>query len=406
MLKKKADGVMLTVWLFTLTYTISYITRINYGAVISEMEAASGIARSVLSMALTGSFFTYGTGQIISGFLGDRISPKRLVSVGLITTVMMNLLIPVCPSPYLMAAVWCVNGFAQSLMWPPLVRLMNALFTDEQYKMATTKVNCGSLYGTIIVYLAAPLIISFAGWRAVFVFSAIMGIIMLFIWNFAAPDVKPVKRVKAEGGKSAAGALFTPVMICIMIAIIMQGMLRDGVTTWMPTYISETYNMSNVVSILSGVILPLCSVVFMRGASALYQKKIKNPVLCGGVIFGAGAVFAVFVYLLSGVHAVFSIVLFALLTGCMHGVNLCLVCMIPAFFKKYGNVAAASGVINSCTYIGSAASIYGIALLSEKLGWSFTIMTWVIIGTAGCLLCLISAKPFEKEFLSESSNSN
>ena len=140
MLKKKADGVMLTVWLFTLTYTISYITRINYGAVISEMEAASGIARSVLSMALTGSFFTYGTGQIISGFLGDRISPKRLVSVGLITTVVMNLLIPVCPSPYLMAAVWCVNGFAQSLMWPPLVRLMNALFTDEQYKMATTKV--------------------------------------------------------------------------------------------------------------------------------------------------------------------------------------------------------------------------------------------------------------------------
>jgi OPA family glycerol-3-phosphate transporter-like MFS transporter len=80
--------------------------------------------------------------------------------------------------------------------------------------------------------------------------------------------------------------------------------------------------------------------------------------------------------------------------------------MLPAFFKKYGNVAAASAVINSCTYIGSAASIYGIALLSEKLGWSFTIMTWVIIGTAGCLLCLISAKPFEKEFLSESSNSN
>ena len=45
-------------------------------------------------MALTGSFITYGTGQIISGVLGDRISPKKLVSRGLLVTVLMNVLLP------------------------------------------------------------------------------------------------------------------------------------------------------------------------------------------------------------------------------------------------------------------------------------------------------------------------
>ena len=49
--------------LFTLAYMISYVTRINYGAVISEMERETGIARDLLSMALTGSFVTYGLGQ-------------------------------------------------------------------------------------------------------------------------------------------------------------------------------------------------------------------------------------------------------------------------------------------------------------------------------------------------------
>ncbi|MBE6673147.1 MAG: MFS transporter, partial [Ruminococcaceae bacterium] len=49
--------------LFTLMYMVSYITRINYGAVISEMVKDTGYSKSMLSMALTGSFITYGVGQ-------------------------------------------------------------------------------------------------------------------------------------------------------------------------------------------------------------------------------------------------------------------------------------------------------------------------------------------------------
>lgn len=62
--------------LFFLTYMVSYITRTNYGAIIAEMEVATDMSRELLSMALTGSFITYGIGQIISGIIGDRFSPK------------------------------------------------------------------------------------------------------------------------------------------------------------------------------------------------------------------------------------------------------------------------------------------------------------------------------------------
>ncbi len=110
--------------LFMITYMVSYITRINYGAVISEMETESGISRTLLSMALTGSFITYGAGQIISGILGDRFSPKKIIAIGLVATSAMNVLIPLCENAYQMLAVWCVNGFAQALMWPPMVRLL------------------------------------------------------------------------------------------------------------------------------------------------------------------------------------------------------------------------------------------------------------------------------------------
>ncbi len=386
--------------LFTLTYMISYITRINYGAIISEMESAAGISKDLLSMALTGSFITYGVGQIISGLCGDRFSPKRLVAYGLCATVAMNLLIPICQSPYQMLAVWCVNGFAQSFMWPPIVRLMTALLSEDDYKSTSVKVSWGSSFGTIAVYLISPLIISFASWEWVFRISAICGIIMIFVWLKVAPEVETEKKVTAnEGGKSAVKAMFSPFMICIMLAIVLQGMLRDGVTTWMPSYIAETYDLSNVISILTGVVMPIFSIICFQATSRLYRKTFKNPLVCAGVIFGAGAVSSLALSIITGSSAALSVLFSAMLTGCMHGVNLILICMIPPFFKKYGSTATVSGVLNSCTYIGSAISTYGIAVLSKNYGWSVTLVIWLAIAALGTLLCFISAKPWKKHHM-------
>ena len=115
--------------LFMFTYMVSYITRINFGVVISEIERDTQWSRTVLSAVVTGSFITYGAGQIISGIIADRFSPKKLVLLGLMVTVTMNLLMPLCSTPYGMMAVWCINGIAQAFMWPPMVRLMVAAFS-------------------------------------------------------------------------------------------------------------------------------------------------------------------------------------------------------------------------------------------------------------------------------------
>ena len=167
--KRQVTRLML---LFMTTYLISYLTRVNYAAVVTEIADAEGILRSVASLALTGSAVTYGVGQLLSGWLGDRIQPRTLVFCGLLTTLLTNLLIPLCGAAYQMTAVWCVNGLAQAFMWPPLVRLMSTLFSQTDYKRACVVVSWGSSLGTILVYLASPLCIRLAGWRSVFFVSA------------------------------------------------------------------------------------------------------------------------------------------------------------------------------------------------------------------------------------------
>lgn len=384
--------------LLGMVYMISYITRINFGAVISEMESATGISRSLLSMSVTGSFITYGIGQIISGVLGDQFSPKKLISAGFVLTILMNLAIPVCTSPYGMLIAWCINGFAQSLMWPPMVKIMTVLLSPADYQKAVVTVSCGSSAGSVLVYLMAPAIIATLHWKAVFWICAGAALIMLVIWQCLGRDVQPEKREKKQKffGRNSK-MLFTPMMLGIMLAIVLQGMLRDGVTTWMPSYISETYHLSNVVSILTGVCLPLFSIACFHLSSAVYGKIFHNPLLCAGVIFGIGTAAATGVYFLSGQSAAASVLFSALLTGSMHGVNLMLVAMVPAFFKKHGNISTVSGVVNACTYVGSAVSTYGIALISESVGWNVTLAIWIGIAALGTIICFAVVRPWKQE---------
>ncbi len=392
------------VFLFAIVYMISYITRINYGAVIAEMESATGISRSLLSMALTGSFITYGVGQIVSGILGDKISPKKLLSLGFALTVCMNVLIPICQNPYQMLAVWCVNGFAQSFMWPPLVKIMTSVFTEDEYKKATVKVSWGSSIGTILVYLVSPIIISLFNWQSMFYVCAACGLITLVLWSFCT-DFSVSDSLTSEKSVDAAKMsmgvtlkmLFTPLMICIMLAIISQGMIRDGVTTWMPTYIKDTFNLGSAISILTGVVLPIFSILTFQVALALHRNKLKNPISCAAFFFIVGVVAALVLSFFSDVNPVLSVAFSAILTGSMHGVNLILICMLPAYFKKYGNVSSVSGILNACTYIGSAISSFGIAKVSEAFGWDKALFVWLGVAILGTLMCLITIKPWAKK---------
>jgi len=394
MLTEKKD-INKIAFLFMFTYMVSYITRINYGAILLAMEEATHFSNAALSMAVTGSFITYGAGQVASGIIGDRVSPKKLILFGLCLTVLMNLCIPFCPSPGLMTAVWCVNGFAQAMMWPPLVRLMTVLYSPETYKRITVRVSWGSCLGTVAVYLLSPLLLTISGWKTVFFFSAACGIIMALIWKKLCPEVGTVRTVKTEKSHAGTKALFAPMMLVIMLAVVAQGALRDSVTTWMPTYISDTYRLGSAASILSGAILPVFSILSFQVASALH-RKLKNPLTCAAVIFTFGLLAAGGLWLCRGMGAVVSVICFSLLIGAVHGVNLMLISMLPPFFAKYGNVSTASGVLNACAYIGSAISTYGVAVISTRAGWDATLLTWIVTAAVGTVCCITCIRPWRR----------
>lgn len=373
--------------LFTVLYMVSYLTRINYGAVISELVEAEGLQKSAASLALTASAVTYGVGQLISGFLGDRLNPKKLIFSGLIVTMLMNMAIPFCGNTRQMAAAWAVNGLAQAFMWPPLVKLMTSLFTESDYKKSCTYVSWGASIGTILVYALSPLCIHFAGWKSVFALSAGCAAVMAAVWLKKCPNICGESAKAQENSHSHMTWKTAVIIAVIMLAIALQGVLRDGVTTWMPSYISETFNLSNKTAILTGVILPIFSIATLQFVSWIYRKYVKNELLLAGIWFAVGFAAAAALYFTSGASAAVSVMLAAILEGSMHGVNIMMTCMVPPYFGKYGKISFISGTLNFCTYVGSAVSGVGLAAVSERYEWSGTLILWSAIAFAGLLIC-------------------
>lgn len=389
--KKHAPEALLA--LCCLVYFASYVTRLDYAAVLVEIVRDLQLSNTTAGIAVTGSFITYGLGMILFGFTGDRIKPRTLIAVGLLGTSLINLSMGLLPDIRLMIGIWCFNGFFQAMLWPPLSRTLAENLSPEKVPGAVATVCTVAQIATLGVYLLSPVVIRAGGWRTVFLLAAGIGICALLLW---VPGTAGVRQGHSPPGPQSAPEAAAPIgslvraagLIPIMLCIILLGMLRDGLQTWMPTYICEVFGLSTETSILISGLLPVLSVASIS-LSMLLFRRVRNEVLSGAILFGIAAVCAVTMFLIFPGSAVLGVTLFALLAGSMHGANQMIVCSLPLHFEHYGRVATFAGLLNSFVYIGAAISTYGFASFAERFGWRSTMLFWLVIALLGTLICLV-----------------
>lgn len=397
--------VLVFMLLCSAVYFTSYITRINYGAVIEGILGTEGMAitKEGAGLVSTAAFFTYGIGQLISGIIGDKVRPRLLIVIGMTVTAICNILMPFMNTSAPMMILWGINGFAQAMFWPPMVRMMADNLSENDYNRVCIWVSVAASIATIVIYILAALCTAFFSWRTLFFICALTAVIMAVIWQILAPkkDIKAEssdanrKETEQISGKRRVGTTIVLMMIPIALAIVLQGILRDGITTWLPTLVSETFGLSSELSILSGMILPIFSMISYNVSSSI-EKKIGNELITSTVFFVTAAISAGVLALILNVNAIVAVLLMAVMTGCMHGINLMLISRVPRYFDKYGKISTVSGVVNAFTYVGSALSTYLFAAISESRGWVFTAASWLIIAAAGAVMCTVIIPGWKK----------
>ncbi len=397
--------------LCSIVYFVSYFSRKDFAAVMVEMLSEGVMDKSVAGLIGTMLFIFYGVGQLVSGYLGDKLKPKYLIIAGLAVTSVCNLLMPLLPNPALMIPVWGLNGFAQAMLWPPIVRIFSDNLDHEKYVTANLVVTAAAHIATILLYLYVPVCLEFMEWETVFYTATALALIAMAAFiislGFVLPDDGTVKKAEQRIAEKnveklpISKILISSGIIPIFGCIVMTGFLRDGIESWLPTLYSEAFARDASESILVSVILPIFSIVSVTVITAVHKKSLFN-----NEIRGAGLLFMIAIFLCVPLAILISyetvvarfvcLVLAALVCAVMHGVNFLLISCLPGRYARLGRASTVSGLTNACIYIGAAISMYGIALVADNLGWAATVISWIIVAGIGVTLAVLAYRAYTK----------
>lgn len=403
-------------WLCWITYFSTYIGRLNYSASLTGIILSEGFSKGQAGMIGTAFFFAYGAGQFVSGFLGDRLAPKKMVFTGLMVSGLCNLAMAGAKGSGLMTAVWCVNGLFQAFIWSPMIRLMYEYYKTETRMKACVSLNSSVPLGTMAAYGLTALVIWLSGWRTMFVLAgaALIGTSLFWITGmkrverYAAESGKMAEIPSGETGGSAKAAvnwkslLIQSGFLFLMMALFVQGALKDGVTTWVPTYISETYGLSAILAITSTMVIPVFNLLGVYLASFANLHWFRNEVRTAGAFFVVSAAAILVLRLASGRSMAVSFLMLTLATTAMMAVNTMLIAVLPSYFGVIGRASSVSGLLNSSVYAGGAVSTYGIGALSVALGWNATIVIWFLMAAVSAVICFLTVRKwiaYRKEVL-------
>ena len=399
-----------------MVYFVSYFSRKDFAAVMAGMITDGAVGRTSAGFIGTMLFIFYGVGQLLSGYLGDKIRPKYLIIAGLSVTAMCNALMPVA-SEEMMFAVWGLNGLAQAMLWPPIVKILSQYLDHSTYVTAHLAVTSAAHVATVLLYVFVPVCLTFMSWRAVFVGASSLAFLTMVIFAVAMRLILPESaenenavsagknRKSADASEADSRGILTILkesgIFTVFVCIVVIGFLRDGIESWLPMLYSEAFGRDVSESTLVSMILPIFSIISIAVVTPLHKKGVlKNEVSGTALLFGLSLVSAVPLAFFVGMKGTFfgivALFLTAFICGAMHGANFLLISCLPGRFARFGRAATVSGVCNSCVYIGAAISTYGIGLISDKMGWSLTIVTWCAILIVGIAFGMISYKKYKR----------
>lgn len=418
MVKKKITSGKITALFVAacwMAYSFSYIGRLNFSASMAEMTNSGVLLKSEAGAVTTGFFICYGLGQFLSGWLGDKVPPRYLVFAGLACSSLLNLAISFEPPYILLIILWSANGLSQALLWAPICRIVSDRVMTERRQKACTALATTMAGGTLFAYMLSALLISASGWKASFICGSFCTMFAAVVWIIVTTKIEKdtdkngaieerTVMINEDTGEAVPHdeipsnfikLLLVSGLMTLAIASGVQGILKDCMSTWVPTFISDMFEMSPVVSILTGTLLPVFGLFGPYIANRLMVKtrdELSSLFMLFVISSGALAMLALF----GRFSLVVSIVALAVTYACSLGQNMFIVGNIPMYFHNVGKVSMITGSLNAVSYLSTAVMSWVTGALVDTAGWGIVMTIWLILSVVAAVSVIFAKRRWNK----------
>ncbi len=396
--KKLKPGLL--IFLCWLVYTCSCLGKYSYTSNITLIEQAFSVTHAESGLVTTLFFFSYGIGQIVNGIFCKRYNKRLVLGGALIISSGINLAVGLGLPFFLVKYFWLVNGIVLSVLWSSTVSVLSEHLDEKNLKkailaMATTlPVGTGLSYGiTAIFSLTGKYNISFLLGGSIIL---AVGVVWILLYNKKRFEVQEdlagemVKLPVEKAPKKKMGLALLVLIGLLALFAIITNLIKDGLQTWVPAILKDSFSLSDSLSIILTVVLPVLGMFGSFIAIYLY-KYVKNYVFLSGIFFTVATLCIFGVTMLMNTSLwILVLLLFGVTAMCMSAINNVITSMMPMYSRDKLNSGMISGVLNGFCYVGSTLSSYGLGAIADSNGWD-SVFTVLLIA---CAVSVVTAIVF------------
>ena len=168
---KKSRLIVIVLWLL---YASAYYGRTCYSSAMTVIISNGIYSKTQIGLVGTAFFICYGTGQILSGIIGDKVNPFWMILTGIAGSGICCFFMAASKSVTSMMIIWGINGIAQSMLWAPLLRIFSQTINEKLREKAILNIALSLPFGTVCAYLSSTFIIKHSSWNSIFICAGII----------------------------------------------------------------------------------------------------------------------------------------------------------------------------------------------------------------------------------------
>lgn len=375
------------------SYLGVYVARNILGAVTPQIIESGLYTNEYIGTVSSLFFIAYAVGQLINGFIGQKIRAKYMLGFGLFLAGISSLVFVNTIQNMLVARIsYAMLGFFLSMIYAPMTRVV-AENTDPMY---TPRCSLGyefaSLFGSPLAGMLAATIV----WVGVFYVGSsilmIMGIICFITFSHFEKTgvVKYYEPKKTDDNSNGIKILFKHRIVRFTFVAMITGVVRTSVVFWMPTYYAQYLGFNPQKSALAFTVSTLVISLAAFIAVFIYERMKRNMDITFIIAFSASALsFLLMFFIKQPILNVVLMALSVLFANCAAAILWSVYC--PSL-RDTGMVSVATGFLDFISYMAAAASSAIFANAVTVIGWGSLIFVWFGLMLVGALISL----PYKK----------
>ncbi|KMO87290.1 hypothetical protein AB840_03530 [Megasphaera cerevisiae DSM 20462] len=398
---------------FSILYCFLYCGRLNLSSALPLMAAEEGWNTTQLGILSSVFFWTYGIGHLINGRLGEIIGINRFIISAVILSAAANLLIGFQSSLLVIALLWGLNGYFQSMAWAPGMSLLSKWWPSNRRGFAAGFANGFAGFGQAVcmgVVIIIFAVIPQAGWRAAFFYPALIAVILSVLYAYGIKETphaaglpeytdnvtSTASELKINASLRGKSKLYPYIYLIKewkfdvwLLIIALSSIARYGLLNWIPLYFTNTMGMDIKDGLMENLLLSVGMGCGTLVIPALSDKLCRNDRLPAVLTCSVAGGLAVLLFMFSQTMWIIDILLFT--AGFfLYAIN----GLVWPFAIDIGGrqlAGTASGILDFTAYLGAAiqAIVFGLFLGSGS--WSMLFAAITIVCAAMAVLSVAAA---------------